>query len=267
MEKINFDTLYKFLVSLGIILILIPFSVFVYLCSDSFGLRISTAELETYTETAQRIILFKQSIPLLLHHELFIPFFAIFEMLGLSLIFQGLYGWTELQKMDNEIKECNLTEAQKKANKFPDKTSDDVIIHKICSNSSLPLMKEYILIERYYHYLQTTLKDCTVKRNVLVGNRTVDIIAFTNIEYGRDYLYSCKYIDNCITQNEIELYWNEMSQPRGEFATIANRRPNIVLCLIVADNVFDHISSITSNIKRRNHYSIKVVKESNLADY
>ena len=80
MGNINYDSFYKFLVSIGIALVALPITVCIFLLTDSFNLQIAETDLTTYTQTAQEVIKHKQNIPLLIEKGyvkfIFIIFFV-----------------------------------------------------------------------------------------------------------------------------------------------------------------------------------------------
>lgn len=69
MGNINYDSFYKFLVSLGIILVILPLTVLIFLTTNSFDLQITAADLTQYTPTAQKVIAWRQSLPLLIEEK------------------------------------------------------------------------------------------------------------------------------------------------------------------------------------------------------
>jgi len=56
MNKIEYDSFYKFLVSLGIILITLPVILFIFLLKEPYDLLVTTEEIQNITSTAQQII-------------------------------------------------------------------------------------------------------------------------------------------------------------------------------------------------------------------
>ena len=69
MGNMNYDSFYKFLVSLGIILVILPWTVLMFLTTNSFDLQITEVDLAQYTQTAQKVIALRQSLPLLVQEK------------------------------------------------------------------------------------------------------------------------------------------------------------------------------------------------------
>ena len=69
MGNVNYDSFYKFLVSLGIVLIILPLAFLTFMITNSFDLQIIEADLNKYTQTAQDVIKWRQSIPMLVKEK------------------------------------------------------------------------------------------------------------------------------------------------------------------------------------------------------
>ena len=69
MGNINYDSFYKFLVSLGIILVILPLTVLIFLTTNSFDLQITAADLTQYTKKTQKVIAWRQALPLLIEEK------------------------------------------------------------------------------------------------------------------------------------------------------------------------------------------------------
>ena len=114
MGNINYDSFYKFLVSLGIILVILPLTVLIFLTTNSFDLQITAADLTQYTPTAQKVIAWRQSLPLLIEEKSTWWIIGGVNICGVCLILYGLIKWHELQKIDDIFKKREV-EKQKEA--------------------------------------------------------------------------------------------------------------------------------------------------------
>ncbi len=111
MVNVNYDSFYKFLVSLGIIMCTLPVTILLFLFTDSFNLQISEADLSEYTKTAQNVIRMKQFTPLLIEKWYTWLISAIFFLAGFFLICLGMKKWYQLQKFDDIRKKREAQEA------------------------------------------------------------------------------------------------------------------------------------------------------------
>ena len=103
-EKIKYDDYNKFWVSLGIMFIIFPVSMVLFACSDSFDLLITEQEMLTYTETAQAVIAWKQSIPLLFREKKIWIAAVMLMFVGVLMLRVGLVGWHGQQKKTISLK-------------------------------------------------------------------------------------------------------------------------------------------------------------------
>lgn len=118
MGNINYDSFYKFLVSLGIILVILPLTVLIFLTTNSFDLQIAEADLAQYTQTAQKVIAWRQSLPLLIQEKCTWWIIGGFSICGVCLILYGLIKWHELQKIDDICKNVKLKSKGKQLKKI-----------------------------------------------------------------------------------------------------------------------------------------------------
>lgn len=202
MEKLQYDSFYKFIVSLGIILIVSPTLAFYYLMSDEFTSIISTKKFNTLTETSQEIIL-KQSM-LLKNLICIMPYILIlFVFIGFTLIIYGSRKWHAIQleldkqvTLDTQTKERHLkqmtpTEIINKACNEVLKENNETSPNEFHGNESL---LKFLAIENFaFNYIKSKLpKTYKIKQNVRVGKYEYDIIAISAHD-NIDLLYEIKH--------------------------------------------------------------------------
>lgn len=266
MGNVNYDSFYKFLVSLGIILVILPFTVFVFLVTNSFDLQISEADLITYTETAQEVIRWRQAIPLLFHKKLILCIIAICIIGGVVLIIYGLIKWHELQKLDDICKRREAEKQMEAIEKNIVEMSDDQIIQKTTFDEgpSANVMKGFLIEQKYFNLVKSIRNTHTVKNNIMIGNCEYDIVAFSNKFFEKDFVYEVKYLRNNISLNRIEKCRENMKKLRANFSDKLNRIPYMILTIVVPDEMFERTLNIVNQMEKWNNYSVEVMKESDL---
>ena len=90
MGNVNYDSFYKFIVSLGIILMMLPFAVLIFLVTNSFDLYVTKTDLAQYSKTAQKVINWRQSLPLLIQEKFIWWIVGVCSIAGVALIIYGL---------------------------------------------------------------------------------------------------------------------------------------------------------------------------------
>ena len=281
MVNVNYDSFYKFLVSLGIIMCTLPVTILLFLFTDSFNLQISEADLSEYTKTAQNVIRMKQFTPLLIEKWYTWLISAIFFLAGFFLICLGMKKWYQLQKFDDIRKKREAQEAMEAIKKHTTDMSDEQIIQKnafdmsdeqIIQNHNIPestnsiAMKGFLVKQKYFNFVKSTKRTYLIKRNIIIGRCEYDIVAFSNRLFEKDYVYEIKYMRKGITSGRIERCRENMEKLKNNFSETLNRIPYMVLAIVVPDEVYEHTLSITNNIEKWNNNSIEVIKESELPE-
>lgn len=268
MGNINYDSFYKFLVSLGIILLILPFATFLFLFTNTFDLQISKIDLDTYTDTAQKVIRLKQSTPLLIEKWYMWLFLVVCVIGGVILIAFGLIKWYELQKLDDICKKRESQKGMESIEKNTVDMSDEQIIQKNIStnNTSNIIMKGFMIEQRFFYWIKNTKRTHIVKTNIMIGNCEYDVVAFSNQLFDKDYVYEVKYIRKGIYLNQIEKYREAMKELQSTYSEKLNRVPYMVLAIVVPDEIYEHTLSVVEKVKKWNNYSIDVMKESDLPE-
>lgn len=266
MGNINYDSFYKFLVSLGIILVILPFTALIFLLTNSFDLQISELELTTYTETAQNVIRFRQSIPLLIQERGIWWIMGGCVFCGIFLIVYGLIKWYELQKIEDI---CKKREAEKQMEAIMKNTvnmSDEQIIEKTVfeEGPSVAVMKGFLIEQRVFNYIKNIKNTYIVKNNIMIGDCEYDVVAFSNKIFEKDYVYEVKYVKNKISFSQIEKYREKMKRLQTNFSEKLNRIPYMVLVIVVSDEMYENTFNVFERMEKWNNYSIQIMKESNL---
>lgn len=97
MKYLEFDSLYKFIISVGIIFILSPFVIFYILFNKNINLLINKEEFNKLTQTSQEIVNMKQQLFLKLIDKP-VLYIVICGIVGFLLVGYGVWRWHEVQK-------------------------------------------------------------------------------------------------------------------------------------------------------------------------
>ena len=266
MGNINYDSFYKFLVSLGIILVILPLTVLIFLTTNSFDLQITEADLAQYTQTAQKVIAWRQSLPLLIQEKCIWWIIGGCSICGVCLILYGLIKWHELQKIDDICKKREAEKQREAIEKNTVKMSDEQIIQKTTfeDGPSATVMKKFLIEQKFFDIVKNSKKAYIVKSNIMIGTFEYDIVAFANKKYEKDYVYEVKYLRNNISLHRIEQCREQMKKLRTNFSEKLNRIPYMILAIVVPDEMYEHTVNIAKRVEKWNSYSIEILKESDL---
>lgn len=101
MSRISFDSRYKFIVSIGLLLLVAPFFIIYILSEISDSVLITNNAVNEYSKKSIEIMEMKQDAYLnILNSNLFYVLLIIIFLLGIILIFSGLHQWKNVQNQD-----------------------------------------------------------------------------------------------------------------------------------------------------------------------
>ncbi len=259
MEKLQYDSFYKFLVSLGAILIALPFFSLYYFISIVNDISIKSNDYTMLTNSS-REILNKSSNIVNQFLNWFSFFFFIIIALGLFFLIIGAYKWLQLQKeFDKQIK-LKTTEQERIVEKMTPqevlmKAQDDMndINNKKTSTSSKNttqyerLFKAIKLENCYFHIIEKRLNPkYSVQQNVRIAHVEYDIIAKAK-NHNVDEIYEVKYWTKVPPLSYIN-HTIESVEKRGIYYENTMKR-----------NFNNHLIIITSktNVSKMNEFIIK----------
>ena len=129
MEKLEFDSLHKFLVSLGLIFIALPFLLLIYLFNSDITL-ISQEEFDALSSYSQNQIQNKEYL-INITLKIFPILFFLMLIVGIILLIIGIRNWKKVQKNLDGLVEADrikheLDAAQMKQSEVLEKTVEEV---------------------------------------------------------------------------------------------------------------------------------------------
>lgn len=210
MEKLKYDSLYKFIVSIGIAIIVLPF-IFMYIVINSNDIVvISNNDINQLTDTAKEIILLEQNFKymVLSNSLIFTILSIIFIVIGLIIVVYGIVEWkNKVQKYEDRSRELNnkLLETQIKdltKEEKEEKIIEDIEISEIkdkLNNNNQSIKKQkiskYVSIqESVYKIIRKVFKNYKIFEEVKLENQSFDCIALDiSSYYTCDYIFEIKY--------------------------------------------------------------------------
>ena len=195
MDKLQYDNLYKFLVSLGIVLIVLPIAALIYLLNME-PILISQADYESLSEASLQMLADRSNLT-----EMFFKMFpwiaGIFFLLGAALLLCGIWNWKRIQgdldkklgaeatiqvikalKMSKEETTEKAKEEVKSTNQIVEvgknEASKDVLNCRTHEN----IVDKYIEIENrcYNYFVKRYAGSYKFERNIRIGKYSYDFI-------------------------------------------------------------------------------------------
>lgn len=198
MDKLQYDSFYKFLVSLGMVFITLPILALLYLLNADYIL-ISQNDYNNLSTFSLQSIQFHEHI---LHViNTIVPIVSIpLVVIGIILIIIGSIKWYGIQKeLDQQIKSDTITKninatqlstSESTAKAYKELTSEQ----ESDSIVSTDKVVKYMEIEDkcFNHFLPKLSKRYHLKQNLQIGNVDYDIIGISKRNYA-DLIFEIKY--------------------------------------------------------------------------
>lgn len=244
MEKLQYDSFYKFLISLGIILIATPILGLFSLIKASSQILITNEEIIQLSDISLQV-LNKRNNALLSFYHWFPYIFIFLFILGLALFMYGAYKWKILQK---EFDEQTFLTTQEKRFNFKKMTNAE-IFEKVVeeteeSQDNLnvwydPILKAFQVENFCYHFICDTLpKKFHVQQNVKAVDTAFDIIASSK---DIDILYEIKFFKTLPDFERFKKSIYKFENQCTKYASNTSKKIKAVFLVVVPNDNFDSI--------------------------
>jgi uncharacterized membrane protein YidH (DUF202 family) len=240
MPKFEYDNISKFLVSLGIFVLLIPFIFAWAWLKTPFDLTIEKSKIQKLTPLAQQIINDRQSI-IGVFTDVFPYMFIILIIVGCSIIWVGISSWNRRQKLldDHQIltnKKLEMEiapsvelgekvnkEIEQIANEFPD--------------SPPPTIDSYIAVESLVNDNVNRLfsDKFYIFTNKRLGQYEYDVIMQGKSKLTKDYIIEVKYYKR-ISSDLLTKAMNHIMGKSKYYIDLTNAIPMSVLFMVAIDS-------------------------------
>lgn len=258
-DKLQYDSFYKFLASIGIILIVAPLFALYYIITGAYNIQLSKTEYENLSAMSLHLINIKANCLNKVYSLLpIISFISIFS--GLILIYIGCKKWYEIQKSldettnidlqakklnirkmsESEIIEKTIKEEEETHEESTSSPSADRNVTIYYSNIKNNMIKALQIEDACYKYIRKKLNNkYLLHQNVKIENYEYDIIA-SSIHYNLDMIYEIKYWKGLVSTSTIsnlierigvkgEVYENNVHRNYKFIIMIVSQKENLEL--------------------------------------
>ena len=254
MDKLQYDSLYKFFISLGIVMIALPLAVGAYLITSD-PILISQAEYDALSQYSKQVLVYKEMVTSMLQN--IYPWLApVFILLGVALICHGIIKWRPVQnnidkKLNSEatIQELQLMEMTSKEidNKVKSEIQEDISADTTAANGSITDIKESQIIkykeieEKCYGYLISKYsKEYAFKRNVQIGQHCYDVIGVSQ-RNNSDMIVEVKYWKSTVDSRRIYDLLHRVTNARINYETITQRNSHLLVLVVTSKEALPKI--------------------------
>lgn len=276
MEKLKYDSLYKFLVSSGVILISLPIIAWIYFM-NSEAVLLSQEEYAGLSEYSLGLLQRQALMKNITFWVLVVLSFHLFVGGTILLIF-GIVKWSKVQRnldessqMDVKIKQLELqkmsgAEILEKANQEAEEIADNTnkkeeknknekpkeetpAVQSPARNAQWTSMAKYMEIEekvfQYFASSKHYRRLYSFKRNVKIGNRGYDIIAVSQTD-NVDYLIEVKYWRNPISPSRSKEVISYLFKSGENYENHAHRNFQCILAIVTPKRNKDRLKQLLS---------------------
>lgn len=267
MDKLQYDSFYKFLVSLGMLLITLPVLAFLYLLNTDYEL-ISQNDYDNLSQISiQRI---HDNEKLLNFTTTILPIISvILIVIGLILIIVGCYKWYSIQKeLDEQIKSDTITKrinvTQLSSSETVEKAANEISAEQNTStNVSSDRVVKYMQIEDkcYKLFSNKFSRRYLLKQNLRIGRLEYDIVALSKRNKS-DIIFEIKYWTvNTITDNRLEHLINNVKYMCENYKSITNHNCESVIVIVAPKEKIEKVKNHCLN--HFNNYKDSILENVN----
>lgn len=247
MDKLQYDSFYKFLVSLGMLLITLPVLAFLYILNADYEL-ISQNDYDNLSEISIHRI--QNNEQLLDFTTTVLPAVSfILILIGLILIIVGCCKWYGIQKeLDEQIKSDTITKkinaTQLSSSETVEKAANEISAEQTSTTTvSSERVVKYMQIEDkcYKHFSQILSRRYVLKQNLRIGKLEYDIVALSK-RGNNDLIFEIKYWTvNKITDNRLEHLISNTQYLLENYKNISNHNCELVIVIIAPNENIEKI--------------------------
>lgn len=281
MKELQFESIYKFIVSIGIAIFLLPIGILTLIFRDDKILYIKNDDLLKLTETSQNIIKIKQSTMLNSINSIgFFIFFLVLLLIGFGVIIYGLYKWNKVQKqidrksslenikLESEIEQ--MTEKEKYASIKQEISNDNIKTMDTKTGSKLiSYVREYYNIEG--RVASVIRKKCSsnhyILTNAKIRGHEYDVIARGKGPLDRDYIFEIKYVSSLINDEWLSKVARKVTSSCRNYSINTKRIPYRKLVIVTDQENFEKVKSIVTSHDKMNKFSIDVILKDSIDEY
>ena len=255
MNNLEYDSLHKFLVSLGIIFLASPL-VILYFFLKNDVLLITKNEFNELSAFSKKQLFEYQEVLTIV--RIILPIIClIFFFFGIILLIKGLKNWQKVQvNLDklieqNKDKQALELEKMKPVEIFKQTLKEINEENKINTNTDTKIL-EYINMEEIFFtkFLPLKIKrDYYLERNVKIDKFTYDAIAISKTN-NIDLIYEVKYSKNIFDTKKFKYIIERLYEKGLKYENLTHRNFKCLLVIIVSK---DHLE----NLQKRGEQILK----------
>lgn len=276
MDKLEYDSLHKFLVSLGVVFIAIPFLALYFIVGNEVALisQVDFDNLSLYTQS-----LLEQQRTLLKGIIIVLPIICIALFIaGMLLLWIGIKNWKKVQKNLDAVIESDrvrheLETEKMKNTEIVEKATAEVKEYETSNKTPehSTIIKHLDIEERYFAKLLNEWpiwkkRRYSFSRNIKIGKYEYDGIAVSSMD-NIDFIYEIKYWKQPRTNQLLRASLERLYRAGVNYETKKHRNFICILVIVVPEASIDSIKRWTSSLSHQDAgYDISKIQIEYLAE-
>lgn len=283
MDKISYESKYKFIVSIGVVLTILPFGVLYSIIALSKDIIISKRRINELNGISKHIIeKLENNFFILINNPAFYLFLFLIFLMGMVCIFKGLKDWKDVQNKENHKKDLENEKLELENKKLKDefglsskeqfdKVEQEVKEEQeiIGEQSSTSLIKEYFNIEQ--RVATKIIKDFSKSHDVVYGFRLgkyeYDIVAKGKGFLDKDYFFEIKYLKNMINVAWYKKIIEKVNKQNENYQENTNRKPYVKIVFVTEKNNYNQVKEFINRQKKINNLGVDIVEKDEIEQY
>ena len=283
MDKISYESRYKFIVSIGVVLTILPFGVLYSIIALSKDIIISKRRINELNGISKHIIeKLENNFFILINNPAFYLFLFLIFLMGMVCIFKGLKDWKDVQNKENHKKDLENEKLELENKKLKDefglsskeqfgKVEQEVKEEQeiIGEQSSTSLIKEYFNIEQ--RVATKIIKDFSKSHDVVYGFRLgkyeYDIVAKGKGFLDKDYFFEIKYLKNMINVAWYKKIIEKVNKQNENYQENTNRKPYVKIVFVTEKNNYNQVKEFINRQQKINNLGVDIVEKDEIEQY
>ena len=283
MDKISYESRYKFIVSIGVVLTILPFGVLYSIIALSKDIIISKRRINELNGISKHIIeKLENNFFILINNPAFYLFLFLIFLMGMVCIFKGLKDWKDVQNKENHKKDLENEKLELENKKLKDefglsskeqfdKVEQEVKEEQeiIGEQSSTSLIKEYFNIEQ--RVATKIIKDFSKSHDVVYGFRLgkyeYDIVAKGKGFLDKDYFLEIKYLKNMINVAWYKKIIEKVNKQNENYQENTNRKPYVKIVFVTEKNNYNQVKEFINRQLKINNLGVDIVEKDEIEQY
>lgn len=258
MENLQYDSFYKFLVSLGIILFALPVIIFFYILNMNY-LLISQSDYENLSAISlQEIQTYEKILDII---NTVVPIISIpIMVIGVGLVILGCRKWYIIQKeLDEQVKSdtiikkmgaTQLNTSASTAKAYDEVVSEEETVTQVTTDKVIKYME--IEDKCYNYFLQKYSKRFYLKQNLRINNFSYDMIGISK-NASTDYIFEIKYWTRKPSDGQMKQLYEQINKLGTNYKQTTEHNFEYVIIFVSTrsqlEQVRDKVKKFSANYK------------------